>query len=395
MPYGREVYVRGERWLFDPDGRHVEPADPKHYEPCWCWSGKKFKSCHMLRDQAKPAPISDVIDRWHSRLPARRCLAPGAPTGCSGKIVDSHVIQRRGGGLETIARCGMVYGFKFHPMFFVKKQGVHTPEPVGIGLAGTAPLFCAPHDRELFRRAETESFSPTARQLLELNFRTVACRLHTNEAVVQQVELLYTGDAGLSRDEQRKYFIACEAYREESNFYLENTRALKRCYDAWMTSATDPGVNALVLRLHGQPDFMCASLTYAIMDFRGNPLPPPEGTTHLCFYTIADGNEVSVVFAWIGPNAGAEKLCRSLLSLPQTTWASAVLQYGVEYIDDIYFRPDWWDELLPESRSALVERLTAHSKPFREHYLDALVPFGAELSSLRSDRVQVIGSWVP
>ena len=118
MLYGREVYVRGERWLFDPDGRHVEPPDPKHYELCWCWSGKKFKSCHMLRHQASRAAVSDIVETWRALHPPRRCLAPNAPKGCSGKIVDSHIIQRRGGGLQTIARDGMVYGFKFHPMFF-------------------------------------------------------------------------------------------------------------------------------------------------------------------------------------------------------------------------------------------------------------------------------------
>lgn len=370
------------------------PPDPKHYEPCWCRSGKKFKSCHMLRHQAARASISDVVDAWRARHPPRRCLAPDAPRTCNGKIVASHVIQRRGGGLQAIARNGLVYGFKFHPMFFVKKQGRHTPELIGTGQAGTAPLFCAFHDGQLFKQAETERFLPTTRQLIQLNYRTVACRLYTNEAVLPQVQLLYGADAGFSRDEQRRHFIAVEAYREESEFYLNNIRALKAGYDEWIT-APEPSLNALVLRFTGPPEFMCASLVYAIMDFAGRPIPRVGGTSHLCFYTVADGDAVAIVFAWVGANAGAERLCRSLLSVPQETRASALIQYAVEYIDNIYFRPQWWESLGAELQELLVRRLTAHSQPFREHTTDALVPVTSAMSLLKAVDVEVIGSWHP
>lgn len=392
MRCGREVYVRGERWLFDPEGRHVSPQDPKHYEPCWCWSGKKFKSCHMLRHQARRPPISEIVGTWRALHPPRRCLAPDAPQACNGKVVDSHVVQRRGGGLKQIARDGQVHGFKFHPMFFVKKQGRHAPELIGIGQAGTSPLFCARHDRDLFKHAETEIFGPTPRQLFELNYRTVACRLHTNEAVLPQVGTLYTADAGLSRDEQRRHFIAVEAYRQESEVILENTRTLKRCYDEWIT-APDLSLNALILRFRGAPEFMCASLVYAIMDFSGKPIQPVGGTAHICFYTVADGDAVTVAFAWVGRNAGAEQLCHSLLLLPEAVRASALVQYAVEYIDSTYFRPQWWESLDGAVQEMLIDRLTAHSTPFREHAVDALVPAAGDISALRAEGAEIIGTW--
>jgi hypothetical protein len=288
----------------------------------------------------------------------------------------------------------MVYGFKFHPMFFVKKQGRHSPELVGIGQAATSPLFCARHDRELFKHAETELFVPTGRQLLELNYRTVACRVYTNEAVVPQVRQLYAADAGLSRDEQRRNFIFAEALRQESEFYLENIRLLKSRYDEWLT-VSDPGINALLLRFSGSPDFMCASLGYAIMDFDGTPIPPVGGSAHLCFYTMSEGDKVTVAFAWVGANAGAERLCRSLILKPQDTWAAALVQYGVEYIDNIYFRPEWWEGLAPAARDKLVHRLTAHSKPFHEHAADALASTVTDISSLRADGAEIIGAWRP
>ena len=159
-------------------------------------------------------------------------------------------------------------------MFFIKKQGRHAPELVGIGEGGTRPLFCGHHDRELFKQAETIKFAPTMRQLLELNCRAVACRLYTNAATVLQMNQLYDADRGRSRDEQRQSFVAVEALRKESEEYLENTRVLKKNYDSWFLS--DHGdINALVLRFDGRPELMCSSIVYAIMDFQGSSIPPP------------------------------------------------------------------------------------------------------------------------
>ena len=322
------------------------------------------------------------------------CLAPGAPTGCSGKVVDCHFIQRRGGGLQAIARDGKVYGFKFHPMFFIKKQGRHAPELVGIGTAGTAPLFCGPHDRELFRQAETKSFAPTSRQLLEMNYRTVACRVYTNEATVPQMTQLYDADGGMSRDEQRRHFIAVEALRQESEFYLQNIRILKQQYDMWLV-ADHGGVNALVLRFLGRPELMCASIVYAIMDFHGVSIPPGGGTAHLCFYTVANADAVTFVYSWIGSNVGAEHLCSSLLSLPEDERASALVHYALEYIDSSYFQPDWWESLAPDVQESVISRLSAHARPFREHASDALVVNKTRASNLRSTGYEVIGRWRP
>lgn len=348
----------------------------------------------MLRHQAAPPAIRDALDGWQVAQTKPICLAPGAPTGCSGKVVDCHVVQRRGSGLQMIARNGKVYGFKFHPMFFIKKQGRHAPELVGIGTAGTFPLFCSHHDRELFRQAETKRFVPTARQLLELNYRTVACRVHTNQATVPQISQLYDADGGMSRDEQRRHFIAVEALRQEAELYLENIRTLKQHYDAWLV-ADHGDINALVLRFLGRPELMCASIVYAIMDFRGHAIPPIGGNAHLCFYTVADANAVTFVYSWIGSNVGAERLCSSLLSLPEDARASALVHYALEYIDNSYFQPEWWENLSPDVQESLIARLTAHAKPFREHTSDALVTNAARASNLRSAGYEVVGRWQP
>jgi len=277
-------------------------------------------------------------------------------------------------------------------MFFIKKQGTHTPELIGIAAEGKLPLFCNRHDRELFMQAETKSFGPTIRQLLELNYRTVACRVYTNQALVQQVIPLYAADGGMSRDEQRWHFIGAEGLRQQSERYLDNVRTLKQQYDTWLI-ADHTDINALVLRFTGRPELMCASLVDANMDFRGQAIPPAGGNAHLCFYTVADADEVTFVYSWIGSNVGAERLCSSLLSLPEDERASALIHYAVEYIANSYFQPDWWESLSRHVHDILISRLTAHAAPFREHSIDALVANTPRASNLRSAGHEVIGRW--
>jgi len=392
MEFGREVFARGQRWIFDPVGRFVSPPDPGPYDPCWCWSGKKFKFCHMHRDRENRPSVADALNIWKAKPDMRICLGPKAPTECSGKVVDAHMVQRHGGGLSKIAREGKVYGFKRHPMFFIKKQGFHEPELIGIGAAATLPIFCEKHDRDLFRNAETESFAPTMAQLLQLNYRTVASRVYTNEAVIPQLAELHDADRGLTRDDQRRMFVAVEALRQESAMYLENVLELKALYDEWIT-ATNADVNALVIRFQGRPEFMCASIVYANMDFQGALIAPVGRSAHLCFYTVADDAGVSAVYSWVGENHAASQLCSSLLTVPPEHRASAILRYALEYIDTTFFAPDWWESLGVEVRGRLVQRLTAHSKPFREHRADGLLPDSAEASRLQFGEHQIIGKW--
>ena len=162
MRFGREFIIRGQRWLFDPNGRFVNPPDPGPYDPCWCFSPKKFKFCHAGRHLETPTPEYEDVERWESAPELRACLHPAAPEDCSDTIISAHSVQRRGSGLASIARSGKVYGSKLHPRFFMSRAMRLEPALVGAGEIATFPGFCATHDNELFRPLETAAFRPPA-----------------------------------------------------------------------------------------------------------------------------------------------------------------------------------------------------------------------------------------
>lgn len=387
MLFGREVIVRGQRWLFDPSGRLVYPVDPGPYDPCWCFSGRKFRFCHMRR-HLEPAPsIHDGIALWESAPELRICLHPDAPIGCSSKIVDAHTVQRRGEGLQGIARAGKVYGVKLHPRFFLKRDMRLEPTLLGINEASTFTGFCDHHDGPLFRALETREFAATPEQLFLLNYRCIVRRLHSNQQAVRDAELWSNADRGLSPDEQRRFFIAMEFKRETDAVGLANTRQLKEIYDArWR--ASDFATNALVVRLHGAPELVCSSIVDVQFDFSGHPVAPWIAPAHLCFTMLASAGGGIAVWSWLGSNPAAEQLTASFRALPEEEQPRAVLRYALELLDQLYFSPLWWDTLDPTVKNAVIQHVTAHVQPYWRRTSTALLEDGVRATLIRSAAVE-------
>jgi hypothetical protein len=393
MLVGREFLVCGERWAFDPWGNHVYPPDPEPYDPCWCHSGLKFKFCHRSRDKESPLSTEELIRDWEQSENLSLCFHPGAPVGCSSKIVDAHVVQRNGGGLRAIARDGKVYGFKLHPIFLIKRDGHLVPELIGTGRASTFRGFCEVHDAALFKPAEVRSFEGKPEQLLLLNFRAITRRVHSGRVGLRQTPYLLKADRGRSRNEQRQMFAMAEHYRFETETGLQNIEAVKAIYDdAILSNRYD--VNGLTIWFNAAPEFMCSSIVEVDYDFAGRPVTPVNSPAHLCFYTLAiPGGGWAAVWSWFGSNPAAERLAASFLRLSHDRMASAVMQYAFEYIDNIFFGPDWWEARTQSERDKVIARMSAHVQPFSVRGAEALLDDQLRLTSCKYTHSEVAGDW--
>lgn len=45
--------------LFGRDNPQI-PVDLGRNDPCWCGSGKKYKHCHLVRDEAKKRRVMEA-----------------------------------------------------------------------------------------------------------------------------------------------------------------------------------------------------------------------------------------------------------------------------------------------------------------------------------------------
>jgi len=394
VKFAREVIVRGQRWVFDPSLRFVSPPDPGPYDPCWCWSGKKFKFCHRDKHRETPKSDRESIGDWEQGVDIEICLHPNAPATCSGEIINAHTVQRSGGGLAVIARAGKVYGPKMHPMFFIKNGGRFVPQPVGISEASTFRGFCAAHDAVLFRPIDTREFIASSEQLLLLNFRVIARRLHTNMRRTQNRNIYPDMDRGMSRDKQRLLFVGLAMEHELDKAALANTLALKAIYDNVILTgaADDASINALVIHVSGSPEFMCSTLVDVDWDFAGSAIERVLLPAHLCFYSMATSAGAVAVFSWLGENAAARQLCASFLGLAPARQRNAVLRYALEYVDNIFFDPAWWDGLKADQRERFIDRMSRRHPSSDERPASALQEDG-EHTEPRVVSCQIIGNW--
>jgi len=394
MLTGQQFEVRGEIWRFDLWGNHVYPPDPGTYDQCWCHSGARFKFCHKFRHKETPQTTEEMLRDWEQANDYSVCLHPDAPNGCSSKIIDAHVVQRSGGGLKSIARAGKVYSFKPHPMFLMKRNGRLVPELIGISQASTFRGFCEAHDSTLFKPIETRNFSSDPEQLLLLNFRAVTRRVHSDEVGLRQAPNFLKADRGRSRHEQRQMFVMAERYREEKEAMLQNARRLKGMYDrAVLERRSD--VNGLAVWFDGEPEFMCSSIVYVDYDFDGQPVDAVHPPAHLCFYTLAiPTGGWAAVWAWLGSNSAAESLAASFLRLPRPLMPSALMRYALEYIDNIFLAPQWWEARTEREREQIIERMSAHVQPFSARLAGSILDDGLRVTAVSQIRADIVGEWV-
>ncbi len=381
--------VRGQQWQFDERRRFLSPPDPEPYDPCWCFSGNKFKFCHQDRHKGSPGSLeARFLEKWHERPTLRRCYHPDARSGC-GKIIRAHAVQR--GGLSFLARDGKVYGLRPHPTFFLRREMQLEPDLIGISEASTFYGFCALHDSLLFRDLETRAFDGAPEQLVLLNLRAIARRLYTNEDALEPW-LPEEWDRGLSPSDQRWFFADMEDIRSDAERHLENTRWIKKLNDAAISHG-GVAMNAMVVRLTGDPEVACSGVVNEEGDFEGRHLPHIPPPVHMSFHFLPSAQGAAVAFAWLGRHPAAEALCSSLLRLPSEDVPHAVLRFAIQHVDLLFWSPSCWESLSDGERTAVIDRATRSIQPDRIPSPTALVDDRLRITRLSLADVKRIGPW--
>ena len=81
---------------------------------CWCGSGKKYKHCHLGREEMDRPKFFKVDKDVKKFLKKKICLHPESEKGlCKGEIIKAHTLSKKF-CLSKIATSGHVYSFH-HP----------------------------------------------------------------------------------------------------------------------------------------------------------------------------------------------------------------------------------------------------------------------------------------
>jgi len=83
--------------------------NPGRNDRCWCGSGRKYKRCHVGRDQLQPLPLHQIDSQLRQIYSMEYCLHADAPAQCGPRFINAHTVQNHG-QLNQISEQGHVIG---------------------------------------------------------------------------------------------------------------------------------------------------------------------------------------------------------------------------------------------------------------------------------------------
>lgn len=331
-------------------------------DKCWCGSGKKFKKCHLDRENQTPLTRQEVLERFNKPYEQGHCFHPGASAStCKGKTIKAHTI-RRNGDLKGIARDGEVNSCLVHGKFFddSRRDPLGKPHLVGVGKASTFAGFCSWHDDQLFAPLEKDSFKASPMQIALLGYRAICHEIYLKECALAQSNLRCELDKGypplLQLETQKQHQLFNVALAKG----IEEIESMRDLYARMLSNDRFEDLHYYVVEFGKKPEVVCNATRQATHDFRGQQLfdlrdfdREPSQMAFGLFRTDIGG---AAVFSWPEGHKDSEQLIATLDELPDTQLPHAILRFAFEFAENTYFSPEWWDSLPKAVQIAIRKR---------------------------------------
>lgn len=344
-------------------------------EPCWCGSGKKYKNCHLRREQESPPSIEEVIQARRGPFERKYCLHPEAgPSECGGKIVRAHTVQKSG-GLQRIARNGHVYALRAGSI----SSATLEPTLIGVKKASTFTGFCSKHDNKTFEPIEKTSFLPCAQHAFLLGYRALCRELFGKRAMIEAVQNLKTMDRGRSLGAQVSFHRVLRKIETGAKLGLRDIEHYKSIYDNILISMDYSLVRYYIVEFGATPEVLGSAAQFPSFDFEGNRLQSLRSQQVLDkveFSVVATVTGGAAVFTWMGDSEPVGRMIRSLDAHSDQDITSAFVRYAFEFFENVYFSPDWWENLDAGARAKLQARTTGAATLSEVRRSDCLVDDG-------------------
>lgn len=338
-------------------------------DPCWCGSGKKYKKCHMNREQQDRITIQEALIA-SKQAEKKFCLHPSAGlASCKGNIIRAHSIQRSG-GLTQIAVDGHVYMLDSHLSSIIKNNGSLSHKLIGVRDATTFTGFCQYHDNETFKPIENTPFIPSQQSAFLLAYRAICRELYAKKFQYELIGTLEKGDKGLSPEMQQAFQEYIKTYKEGVKAGLDDINHYKTLSDGLLLAGDFSDVSYYAVLFDTVPDFMCSSAILLEMDFKGNQLQTLEDFSktnnrlkQITFSLIGTDSGGAAIFSWLGENPLGIRFIDSLDSFSDADLPHAICRFSFEFFENVAISPKWWDDLAAKDKQILESRTQSGLDP--------------------------------
>lgn len=330
-------------------------AHPTDEELCWCLSGQPYSECHKNREKQKKANPKQALDILAKQFRKKiGCLHPNSPEGCSGKIINSHTIQKSG-PLKTIAKNGEFYSMKGAGDRLVENMGKLIPQKKGISTVSVFPGFCAHHDNEFFSPIENGKFEITRENCFLLHYRNVCSELHAKKSMQFGEHILSIIDSGRGKFDQ---FLA-QQQAADMNFGAsmaeKELEASRDQLNAYWIAKDFSSISFYFIEFENQLPFVGSFSATPKFSFAGDKIQDwsEEILKGVSFSSVNfDGKSGFVI-------SSTDQDLMDLLSSELEDFLigtpSNILRWSVSNAENLAFNIDWWDHLSDKRRKHILD----------------------------------------
>lgn len=331
----------------------------KHYERCWCGSGRKFKKCHRFREQEHKLAFGQMLQEqgrifWRQR----GCMHPDAGLQhCKGRIIDSHSIQRKG-------PLGKLVDAKNHVCRLEgKPEGVQVAE-LGWRKASVFPGYCAWHDSEIFDPLEKSPFVGTHEQCVLQAYRSVCNDLYKKRALIESLHYQRDViDRGCSLDDQINKQLSVFVNLEGQLKTEEELSLLCSKFDDAIKCQDYSAFSSRCYFFEGDLSVTSAGALHTEFDFLGNKLVDmwdlELDAQMLCHSVLATERGGAIVFVWLAEEQSSLAVVSSFDAMPNKDKGDIFVQYCFLNCENTYFSRRWWENLALSAQQQLKQYASA------------------------------------
>lgn len=353
---------------------------------CWCGSGNKYKRCHLDRDRGEPVKpwTMDILTKKHRKQ--GKCLHAGSSSGsiCNKKTIGSHTVSKK--MLKQIARNGHVYQHTASAVGLSKTNGHLSVELIGINKASVVPVFCKSHDNDTFTPVEEISFSATQEQCFLLTYRAICMEIAKKKQALSFIDIAKTFDQGHALQEQVAIQHRISTMKQAHEIGLRDIGESKNALDTMLRTKNYNDIRAYIVTFEGTPNILCAASHYPQYDFTGRLLQDLSNLdVSLCpisFSLIPTDTGGAFVLSWIQKDDSiCQPLAASLDDLPDNQISDAIVRYVLEFCENRFLCPDWWEALSSNNKAKIASRVQCAVSLTKKRLASCLMDDGLRLVS--------------
>jgi SEC-C motif len=338
-----------------PESRTMKGRDRN--TPCWCGSGKKYKKCHLDRhDQPKENPWA-ALNVNRQAFTKKKCCAFDVGLGsCDGGVIKAHTISS-GPNLSKIAKDGHVFHYAASILDMNRNGGKLSVKKIGINDASVFRGFCGKHDREIFSCIENELFAGRQDQCLAVAYRTMSRELYGKDAGAHLRETLRGADKGLKPFEQFMLQKKLDVINTGNEAARREIKATHEVLTNALVEKKLDVIKSLIIEFSANLPFMFAGAWSPFTDFHGKQLQEgylDELLEQVFFSSFAGTSSAMICISWRDiEGAPGEVIAEQIKAIPDDQQASACLQLVMKHLENVFFNPDWFQNLNDKQKERL------------------------------------------